>query len=224
MTDRILRRMIIIIMVVAIALPFMSPEIFASSKVNVSGGDNVKVGESFSLTVTYSGGDVGRVDGQLEYDTDSMSYLSGGTSSGDTGYVQLNKAGIDGTITFTLKFKALNSGNPTVYVSTNDMYDLDERAMETPSVSKTINISGVSSSQGNKDGSGSQGDSDKDKTLDSGNSNGTEATNITDSSDLSDIRQQETGGINSIMVLLIMAVIVAVIIAVIAVVLVKKRR
>lgn len=210
--EKVLRKIIIFVVVAAIAVPFITPEIFAASKVSVTGGDNVKAGETFTLTVAYTGGgEVGRVDGQLEYDTDSLSYISGGASTGDTGYVQLKEAGIDGVITFNLKFKALNSGSTEVRVSTNDMYDLDERAMDTPSTSKTVTISGGNASEGDSDSN----DSDKQEETAVG-------AGVTASDDADITEAEDT--VNTTPILIAMAVVLVILIVIIAVVLKRKRR
>lgn len=93
MFERILRILIIAVVVLSMAIPVMAPEVFAASSVTISGGDSVKGGDSFTVAVTFGGGSVGRVDGQLTYDTDKLTYISGGSSSGNTGYIQLKRPG-----------------------------------------------------------------------------------------------------------------------------------
>ena len=46
--------------------------VFASPGVTITGGDDVKGGETFTVTVKFSGGDIGRVEGSLTYDTDRL--------------------------------------------------------------------------------------------------------------------------------------------------------
>lgn len=126
----------------------MAPEVFAASSVTISGGDSVKGGDSFTVAVTFGGGSVGRVDGQLTYDTDKLTYISGGSSSGNTGYIQLKKAGIDGSVTFNIEFQAVSDGSTSLEVTTNEIYNLDEvYTGETPSASKTISISGAAAAE-----------------------------------------------------------------------------
>ncbi len=140
--ENILRKLIAFVVVLSLAIPLMAPGVFAASEVSISGGNDVKGGETFTLAVTFSGGDVGRVDAQMLYDTDALTYISGGTSSGDTGYIQLKSAGTEGAIVFNLKFQALAEGSTELQVTTNEMYDLDEMPMETPMTFTTINILG----------------------------------------------------------------------------------
>lgn len=144
--EKVLRKAIVLVVVMALTIPIIVPEVFAASSVYINCSDSIKGGETFTVAVVFSGGDVGRVDAQMTYDTDDITYISGGTSKGDTGYVQLKSAGTEGSIVFNLKFQALTDGDTDVEVTTNEMYDLDERAMGTPSAHKTINVQGDASS------------------------------------------------------------------------------
>ena len=146
--ESVLRKAIAVIVVAAFLFPLISPQVFAASSISVSGGDSVKGGDTFTVNVTYSGTNIGRVDGQMTYDTDKLTYISGGSSSGNSGYIQLKRAGTGESISFNIKFQALTDGNTSLSITTNEMYTLDEEAMDTPSASKTIKISGnVSSDQ-----------------------------------------------------------------------------
>ena len=82
--ERVLRIAIISVVVLSMIFPVMDPRVFAASSVTISGGENVKGGDTFTVAVTFGGGNVGRVDGQLTYDTDRLTYISGGSSSGNS--------------------------------------------------------------------------------------------------------------------------------------------
>lgn len=140
--DRILRFIIAIVLVLSIMFPLGAPHVFAGSTVDITGGDNVKGGKTFTVSVVYGGGNVGRVDAQMLYDTDKLTYISGGTSTGNSGYIQLKTAGTDGAIVFNITFQAISEGSTDVQVTTNEMYSLDETLLNNPSAHKTINISG----------------------------------------------------------------------------------
>ncbi|MGI6258147.1 MAG: cohesin domain-containing protein [Anaerovoracaceae bacterium] len=128
-----------IILLIAIGLAFPTLTFAAKAQVSVE-GTNVKVGEESTITVTYSGDNIGRVSGMLEYDVSTLSYISGGSSEGDAGAVQLKRAGTGGAIEFQLKFKALKEGPTTVKISTYEAYDLDEQSMGTPETQENIRI------------------------------------------------------------------------------------
>lgn len=134
---------IIVFTFVAGVLHFMAlSDTYAASSVSISGGDNVNGGEVFTITVTFDGEDIGRVVGDITYDTELLSYISGGSSSGNVGYVELKNAGTGEPLTFNLKFQALKEGSTEVTVSASEMYDLGEGYMDTPSAQKTVMISG----------------------------------------------------------------------------------
>lgn len=90
----------------------------------------VKAGETFTVTVKFSGGDVGRVKALMDYDSTKLSYLGGGSSEGDNGTISIRKAGDGKDITAKLKFKALNSGKTSLDISRLEAYDLDEQKLE----------------------------------------------------------------------------------------------
>ncbi len=147
LTECILRKLIVLVAVLALLIPVISPEVFAASSVTISTGNSVKGGDTFTVAVTFGGGSVGRVDASLSYDTDKLTYISGGSSSGNTGYIQLAQAGTDGSVTFNIKFQAVTDGDTTLSVTTYEMYDLDESYMsEQPSATKTISIAGNAAS------------------------------------------------------------------------------
>jgi len=140
--ERILRKMIALVIAAAFILPLMMPQVFAASTVSISTKDTIKGGETFTVAVIFGDGDVSRVDAQLTYDTDMLTYISGGTSSGNSGYVQLKDAGTDGSVVFNLKFQAIADGNVMLDVSTNEIYNFDEQMMENISASKSVTIEG----------------------------------------------------------------------------------
>ena len=138
----ILKKIAVIIVAAMIIVPATTFDTYASSSVSVTGGDNVKGGEVFTVTVVFDGDDIGRVTGDITYDTDMLSYISGGSSSGNVGYVELKTAGTGEPREFQLKFQALKEGSTTLTVSATEMYDLNEGYMDTPSATKTVTISG----------------------------------------------------------------------------------
>lgn len=206
--EKTLRKIMAVIVVIAFLLPILTPEAFAASSVSISGGDSVKGGDTFTLTITYSGDNIGRVDGQMTYDTDKLTYISGGSSSGNTGYIQLKEFG-SGSITFNVKFQAVSEGSTEVKVSTNEMYSMDDEYLDNPSGSKTVNISG-------------NADSDEliketrspDKPVDN-----TTVEGVDEKED-----EEEPSEANTTLVLIISAAVLAVIIGIIAAVLLKKRK
>lgn len=140
---RLFRRLAIVMLAVMMVIPIISVPSAAASSVSITGGDNVNGGDTFTVTVTYSGDSVGRVVANMTYDNSMLTYISGGSSTGNNGYIELKNAGTGEAIAFQLKFQALKSGNTELRVETSEMYDLDEQYMSVPAVStKNISISG----------------------------------------------------------------------------------
>lgn len=138
----ILKKIAVIIVAAMIIVPATTFDAHASSSVSVIGGDNVKGGEVFTVTITFDGDDIGRVVGDITYDTDMLSYISGGSSTGNVGYVELRNAGTGEPLKFELEFQALKEGETVLTVAASEMYDLGEGYMDTPSATKTVTISG----------------------------------------------------------------------------------
>ncbi len=137
-----IKKLIIISLALLLTHQICSASVSAASSINISGGDQVSGGEIFTVTVTFDGDNIGRVAGDVTYDTEMLSYISGGSSSGNVGYIELKQAGTGEALTFDLKFQALKEGSTSLEVSAGEMYDLDEMFMDTPSASKTVTITG----------------------------------------------------------------------------------
>ena len=139
---KIITKIAVLMLAVLIAVPAMTVPANAASTVSISGDSSAKGGEIFTVTVTFDGDSIGRVIGDITYDTEMLAYVSGGSSSGNVGYVELKKAGTGEALVFDLKFQALKEGSTDITVSTSEMYDLNENFMDTPSATGTITVSG----------------------------------------------------------------------------------
>lgn len=205
---RLLKRFIAIPAAIMLIMILAAPQVSAAATVTMSGGDNVKGGDTFYVAVTFGGGDVGRVDAQITYDTGKLTYISGGTSTGNAGYINLSKAGTEGSVTFNIKFQAVSDGSTTLQLTTYDLFDLDEMPMgENPSASKTINISG---NAGN----------DQVITQETSPDEPEEPTQLSGV----DEKEEESGGNTNITVILIVsAAILVILIVIVSVVLARKK-
>lgn len=119
---------------------FVTQPAFAASSVVISGGENVKSGDMFTVNVDYQGDNIGSVTANLTYDTSALEYISGGSSSGNTGYVYLQKDVVGEKMSFQIKFRAKKEGDAKLQVETYEMYDEDYRTMSPPSTSSVIYI------------------------------------------------------------------------------------
>lgn len=139
---KIIKKAAAVVLALFITLPVFTAPSSAATAITVTGGENITGGETFNVTITYSGDSVGRVIADLSYDTSMLTYLSGGSSMGNTGYVVLKNAGTGEDITFNLEFQALKEGTTSLKIETREMYDLNEEYMDNPSASKSITITG----------------------------------------------------------------------------------
>ena len=117
-----MKRRIQIITAVLLLLTMLVPaSVFgADSSVSITGGKSAKVGDTVTVTVTYRGDALGYVNGQLTYDNSKMEYLSGGSSQGDAGLVELKEYASDasGKLSFQVKFRAVDSGSVALNLET----------------------------------------------------------------------------------------------------------
>ena len=132
------------ILTAVILLVMMFPAVAFAAGANVSmTGGTVKVGEIITVTVTYRGNALGYVNGMLSYDNSKLQYLSGGSSQGDAGLVELksyaDNAG--GKLSFRVKFKAVSSGAVALNLETLETQNLDgDQSLGTPSAGSSVQI------------------------------------------------------------------------------------
>lgn len=129
-------------LVILLLTIFFTVPAAAGSSVVISGSKSVNQGDSFTVTVTFKGDDIGRVDGQMTYDSSVLSYVSGGSSKGDNGYIELADAGTGEELTFNLKFKASGEGTTSLKVTTQGVYNLEEEYIDAPSGAMQVSVNG----------------------------------------------------------------------------------
>ena len=137
-----------ILVVIGLCVLLMSPlTAFAETgEVTIAADTSIEVGDSLSVTVNYSASSLGRINGQLIYDTDLLKYVSGGTSDDAAGIVQLN-TGLNGETakSFVIHFKATGAGTDFLQVQTLDLYDADEADLGNPGASVKIKVAEAAS-------------------------------------------------------------------------------
>lgn len=136
------RRCLMTGLVILLLTIFFTVPAAAGSSVVISGSKSVNQGDSFTVTVTFKGDDIGRVDGQMTYDSSVLSYVSGGSSKGDNGYIELADAGTGEELTFNLKFKASGEGTTSLKVTTQGVYNLEEEYIDAPSGAMQVSVNG----------------------------------------------------------------------------------
>ena len=129
-------------LMILLLMIFFTVPAAAGSSVVISGSKSVNQGDSLTVTVTFKGDDIGRVDGQMTYDSSVLSYVSGGSSKGDNGYIELADAGTGEELTFNLKFKASGEGTTSLKVTTQGVYNLEEEYIDAPSGAMQVSVNG----------------------------------------------------------------------------------
>lgn len=130
-----------VVMALVLCMIMVQPASANGASAKIYMPETVKSGDSFSITVEYQGDEFSRVDAQLEYDTEYIKYVSGGTSSGNSGIVQLSDYGDEnGDIEFVLNFEAKKEGQTTVFLDTSELYNYGEEYLQIEQESMSVNI------------------------------------------------------------------------------------
>ncbi len=147
---------------------------------------SITVGDTSTVTITYTGSSLGRVIAALEYDNTVISYLGGGDSEGDNGFVSINRASDDGkTIVVSLKFQGISEGNATLYLTTREVYDLYEAAMTVSDTQQKLTVTAKVEE--------AVATQDQEETVDTAASaESTEATEDTEATEEEGIQEQDT--------------------------------
>lgn len=176
----------LIILCMIAAVPYSA--FAASLDLRAETDSGIAAGDSFTLTVSYSSDYLDSVKAEVRYDTGQLEYISGGSSTGDGGVVSLKGNSDDGrALTFKLKFKALKQGAASLAVTTEEAYDLDGKAMNTPYVTRNINI-GTAAADNKEDSSSDSVDSSSN--IDNSSTDSDSSTDT--ASDMPDQREQNS--------------------------------
>lgn len=209
-----------VLLVMALAVP--QAAFGASSAVSMSGARTVKNGDMITIKVTYKGESLGYVNGHLTYDTRRLEYVSGGSSQGNAGLVQLKQYAdnADGKLSFKVKFRAVSAGSVNLSLETLETQNLDGDAdMGTPSAGMTVDIvkssSGAQSSEPSSSETGSSSEEPETSQTEAQTQESTQAEDETSG--------PEKDGSASYSVLLIAAIVIAALILIIVMRLKKKR-
>lgn len=124
----------------------------AAATVSLSGGGTYEKGDSFYVTLTYSGDTFGAATAKLTYDSSVLEFqsCSGAESYGSGGIVTVTMSNGSGTksLSCQLKFTAKASGSSYVTATTSDVYniDMEELSAQTKSVKVTVKNTASSAS------------------------------------------------------------------------------
>lgn len=133
---------ILLVIILTMYLLIQMPNVYAASAtISVkSSSKTVVVGNTFKVTVTVSSSkSLFGWQFDIKYDTSKLSLVSS-TLEGNTSSVGwFDKEG-NKTKTYTLTFKAKQSGSAKIYVTNSLVYDFDDEQMSTTDGSATVNI------------------------------------------------------------------------------------
>lgn len=206
----------------AMIMLFPAAAFGASATVSISGATNVKAGEVMTVTVTYKGDSLGYVNGHLTYNTDRLEYLSGGSSRGNAGLVQLKEYAdnAEGKLSFKVKFRAVSAGTAQLNLETLETQNLDGDAdMGTPSAGMTANIVKAAEPQTTEAASEEESSSDEESDTSQETLQETESSSAADESSI----QEKEGGSIPYPVLAAAAIVIIALIVIITIRL-KRRK
>ena len=136
----------ILILAILFIMLFSILPVYAAGSVSIKTSSSVQIGNTFTVTISFSGGDdyVAAVDAKLSFDEDKLKYVS---SSGDGDYIANTKKIVldttsqsKKTLSIKIKFKALSEGETKVSVSGVEIAGWDNNIIGNPSGSKKITI------------------------------------------------------------------------------------
>ncbi|MBQ4289050.1 MAG: hypothetical protein II749_03740 [Clostridia bacterium] len=142
-----LKRRFLAVAVVALLVLSVIPS-FADGSVSVKvNKSSIEVGDSVSVTITFSGGDsyIAGATASVSYDSSILKYssVSGGSaniSSGKGTIVIETDSTSKSTLSLTLKFTGEGAGSSKISISGTDIVDWDGKTIGSPSGSKTVTV------------------------------------------------------------------------------------
>lgn len=136
----------------------------ASSSVSISDGEP-DVGDSFTVTIYYSGDSFGSVDGALTYDPSVLRYESSTTeANGGNGELSFShfQASGDNSMAITFYFTVVGSGDSSVTAYSSDIYNYDGNSLGGDTAAAAF-TAGATSSQTSTDDNKNNENKDDDK-------------------------------------------------------------
>ncbi|PXV84605.1 cohesin domain-containing protein [Lachnotalea glycerini] len=141
-----LKKITLMIMTCILMIGIKSSIVYASSGTISLSDPTAEAGDSVSVTVkvTATGSTtIKSVDMELTYDKSVLEFVSGTQATGESGTIQLSGTADSSIKTYSLEFKALKAGTSNIKISTYDIKDSNDTAIEMSKVgSSTVTISG----------------------------------------------------------------------------------
>ncbi len=136
-----MKKLLILIFTI-FSLGIFIPSVDASSgKIQISSSSTVVVGNTVTVTVTLSSSSsLGSWEFDVNYDSSYLRLTSSTAENNGTYFVSYAQNGNTKSKTYTLKFRALKSGNTNITVGSYDIYDWDKNSMSISRSNKSIRI------------------------------------------------------------------------------------
>ena len=140
---------ILLIALILIVVPANAFAASASASVTAS-SSTIKPGQSVTVRITFSGPDIGGVEGAFSYNSSLLQFISSQVTAGSgeisNGRIVLYSSGNASSLSGTITFKALREGAATVSASECQIYSFhEEKPLGTVSASTRVTIKSPSS-------------------------------------------------------------------------------
>ena len=143
---KLIRVLVLILVALMIAIPISWQNAFAATSTVAISDDSPEVGDSFTVTVYYSGDSFGSVDGALTYDASVLRYedstaqqANGG--NGEVSFSHYQTSG-DNSMAITFYFTVIASGSSSVTAVSSDIYNYDGQSLGGDSASAAFTVPG----------------------------------------------------------------------------------
>lgn len=169
----LMKFLVLLLVALMVMIPITWEKTFAaSSSVSISDGEP-DVGDSFTVTIYYSGDSFGSVDGALSYDPSVLRYedstednVNGG--NGELSFSHFQTSG-DSSMAITFYFTVVGSGSSSVTAYSSDIYNYDGNSLGGATASAGFTAGG--SSAQTQSNTSSSDDDDEDDGPKSSNAN-----------------------------------------------------
>ncbi|WP_099468774.1 cohesin domain-containing protein [Konateibacter massiliensis] len=140
------QKLIVIALACLLIVPLAKTTAYAATGTISLSDPTAQAGESVAVTVkvTATGSDtIKSVDMELSYDKEALEFENSTSATGDSGTIKLSGTADSAIKTFTLNFKALKSSTSSIKITSYDVKDSNDAAIEMSKVgSSTVTISG----------------------------------------------------------------------------------
>ena len=143
MKNRIIANIFSLIFCLSLVTGMFVTTASAASATVAPSKSSVTVGDTFTVTVKFSGSNLGSVQATLKYDSSVIEFVSGANANGGGGTVTMTTSSSSGVSSyrFTIKFTAKAAGSSKLSVTTSELMNFDTlQSVGTPSASNSVSV------------------------------------------------------------------------------------